>query len=108
MEKSIPDECSSDRLVVNKPHFLQAVETDVDTCGTKSLLPEASFQLCPGAGAVRDEIEGGVADSNILIVVDQLVLSVGRKVIPDAEATSLERFERDLEGFATIEVDPDL
>jgi len=106
--KSVSYECRGDGFVVDEPSVLEPIETEVDSCRTKALAEQAASQFGSGASAVRDQIQGGVSDAQVFVIVQEVVLAGSGQGIADAEAVALQRFEHDLEGLAAIEVNADL
>jgi hypothetical protein len=108
MPQPVAHERFGDGSVVEEAFLIQAVEARVDASGAEALLPEPAVQLDAGPGAIGEEIECGVADADVGVVVEEVMPFFRRESVSDAETVPFQRLQHDLERLSPVEVQENL
>ncbi len=95
--------------VVDETALFQTVQTDVDSGRSKSLLAQAFSEFRSGAGPVREQVQGGVPNPNVRVVIEEFVSEYSAERVSYTQETPFERLEHHFERFrVVVEVDEDV
>ena len=102
VSKAVTHEGGSDARVVNQSSVLQSIETQVDPDRMKPLLPQALAKFGPGSGPIREQVERGIPDPDVGIVIQQSVAIGARERVSHTQSTPFEGLQHDLEGLGIV------